>query len=149
MKIKFKIEDIKVVAEKILTKILKMKRNKAIMLSFYGDLGSGKTTITKSIGELLSIKEKIISPTFVIMKIYNVGESSKYYKFFKKLIHIDAYRFSDKEEISVLNLDQFLEDKNNLIIIEWPALIEKGLQKVDFFPIKLEHINEETRMIEF
>lgn len=148
MKIEFTKKDIKNIAIKILEKVSKIERSKAMVLSLYGDLGAGKTALTKNIGEILEIKEKIISPTFVIMKVYNVGRSSKYYKIFKKLIHIDAYRFRSKEEISVLGLDYLMKDRNNLIIIEWPSIVEEGLE-MNFFPIKLEHINEETRMVEF
>lgn len=147
MEIKFTKENIDGIALKILDKVSK-KNCKENVITLSGDLGAGKTTLTKSIGKLLHIKNNIISPTFVIMKIYKVGNNSIYYKKFKKMIHIDAYRFSSKEELSVLNLESLIQDKENLVIIEWPEMINGGI-KNDVLSIKLEHVNEETRTIKF
>ena len=56
-----------------------------------GDLGAGKTTITKGIASGLNITEKVNSPTFNILKIYLKGD--------KPLFHIDAYRLEDDKKI--------------------------------------------------
>ena len=75
MRNNFKKEEIKNISEKILDKISKtIKTGNAKILAFSGDLGSGKTTITTEIGKHLGIKNIIISPTFVIMKIYEVDK---------------------------------------------------------------------------
>jgi tRNA threonylcarbamoyladenosine biosynthesis protein TsaE len=88
---------------------------RALIVGLSGHLGAGKTAFTKGVGKALGISEEITSPTFVIMKIYPTENIN-----FKKLIHIDAYRLEDKNEMEVLKLDDLKNDPANLIIIEWP-----------------------------
>ena len=149
MKVKFNISEIPEVSQKILNKITKGNNNdKAKIVALSGDLGAGKTTLTKEIGKLLGIKNNIISPTFVIMKIYEINTSSEYYTKFKKLIHIDAYRLNKASELLKIGWQELIEDKDNLIIIEWPERVEECLDN-DVCLVKLEHIDEETRTFEF
>jgi tRNA threonylcarbamoyladenosine biosynthesis protein TsaE len=88
---------------------------RALIVGLSGHLGAGKTAFTKGVGKALGIAEEITSPTFVIMKIYSTSHAH-----FKKLIHIDAYRLEDKNEMEVLKLNQLTRDPANLIIMEWP-----------------------------
>lgn len=148
MKAKFKEKEIPEISRKIIEKILKSKSKNATVLAFSGDLGAGKTTITKEIAKQFGVKKNIISPTFVIMKIYEVGKGSLYFSKFKKLIHIDAYRFDQEDEILKIGWKDMEGDKENFIILEWPENVKKHIDK-DSHWIKLEHIDEDTRMIEF
>ncbi len=148
MKKEFHKEDIKDVSQKILNKIVKMKVKNARVVGLSGDLGAGKTTLTQNIGLELGIEKSIISPTFVIMKIYEIGENSIYYAYFKKLIHIDAYRLESGDELLKIGWSEIVKDKDNLIILEWPEKVEDCLSN-DILKIKLEHIDENTRVIEF
>lgn len=148
MKKKFHKEDIKNISQKILNKIVKMKVKKARVVGLSGDLGAGKTTLTQSIGRELGIKKSIISPTFIIMKIYEIEKDSNYYSHFKKLIHIDAYRLESGSELLKIGWNEIVKDKDNLIILEWPEKVEDCLSN-DILKIKLEHIDENTRVIEF
>jgi len=148
MKKKFKKEDISDISESILNKISKTKSSKAKVLALSGELGAGKTTLTQELGRILGIKDKIISPTFVIMKIYDIDKKSEYYSSFKKLIHIDAYRLESKEELFKIGWTDLNDDKDNLIIIEWPEKVEGALDDGSHF-VKLEHVDEETRVLEF
>jgi tRNA threonylcarbamoyladenosine biosynthesis protein TsaE len=66
------IEETKKIAEILLRKISAQKKPSATLITLSGDLGAGKTTFTQQIGELLKIKEKINSPTFVISKEYQI-----------------------------------------------------------------------------
>jgi tRNA threonylcarbamoyladenosine biosynthesis protein TsaE len=145
-KIKFKKEEIPEISQKILAKISKNKKIK--ILAFDGTLGVGKTTITKEIAKILGIKNKVISPTFVIMKSYDIDKKLKIRERFKKLIHIDAYRLEKPDDILKIGWKEVMEDKNNLIIIEWPENIKKHI-KEDYIWVKLKHIDEETRLLEF
>lgn len=115
------VTDIKKVVKSVL-KILKVKRINIVLL--IGELGSGKTTFVKCIGELLGIKKSITSPTFLISKEYNL-QPTTYNLQLTKLIHYDLYRLrllSDLEEIGFL---EKIADRKNLIIIEWPDKIKK------------------------
>lgn len=148
MKINFNIKEIPEITEKILEYIFKTKQSGATVVAFSGDLGAGKTTLTKEIAKNFMIKERITSPTFVLMKNYDISVDSKYYLRFKKLIHIDAYRLEKEEELINLGWNEIIKDKNNIIILEWPEKVKKCLNN-DTFLIKLKHIDEETRLLEF
>jgi len=148
MKIEFSKKEISDISKKILDKILKNKIKKAKVIALSGDLGAGKTTLTKEIGKVLGIKNNIISPTFVIMKIYNIKSDSVYYPYFKRLIHIDAYRLNSSSDLVKIGWNELQEDKDNLIVIEWPELVKECIPS-DAFCVKLGHIDEQTRVSEF
>ena len=135
------IKDLDKIATDLVSKAQKNKTKKATILAFYGDLGTGKTTITQAICKILGIKEKIISPTFVIMKKYNINKGK-----FKKLVHIDAYRIEKSSELVRLGWEEIISDQDNLVIIEWPEKIQEIIPK-DAITINLSHINESTRSI--
>lgn len=87
------------------------------VITLNGDLGAGKTTITKGIGKGLGIEEDINSPTFNILKCY----------FNKKLnlYHIDAYRLEDvPPEGKNIGLEEVIEG-DGVAVIEWPEFINE------------------------
>lgn len=127
------------IAQNFLGKLVKENVATTILLS--GDLGSGKTTFVKALGKLLGVTETIQSPTFVIMKQFPVTEG-----IFKKLVHIDAYRFENEKEASVLKLEALFADPDNLIMIEWPERIASFLPK-DARKIHFSFIDKDTRQI--
>lgn len=87
------------------------------VVCLYGDLGAGKTTLVQGIAKGLGIKQKITSPTFVIMRQYS------------NLYHLDLYRLNSFEEIKILGVEEIWQNKNNILVIEWPEKIEKILPK--------------------
>ena len=91
----------------------------ATIIGLQGDLGSGKTHFVQKFGQVLGIEEHIVSPTFVIMKYYDVAWSG-----FKKLIHIDAYRLESSKELLDLGWEDLISNPENLIFIEWPEKVE-------------------------
>ena len=90
-----------------------------------GNLGAGKTTFIQGIAKALKIKEKITSPTFVLMKNFSIKTKSS----FSKLFHFDCYRFDKPEEILVLNFKEIIKNPKNLVFIEWPEKIKKLIPK--------------------
>ena len=100
-----------------------------------GELGSGKTVFVKGFAKSLGIEENITSPTFNIVKEYNVGEMSLY--------HMDVYRLEEDDE-SIGFQDYF--NGGGITIIEWSELIEDSLpdERLD---IKFKVIDEDTRVI--
>ena len=90
------------------------KETGATVLALRGDLGAGKTTFTQTLARTLGITEPVTSPTFVIMKSYELADQA-----FETLIHIDAYRVASDEELTVLGFARFLETPRTLIVIEW------------------------------
>jgi tRNA threonylcarbamoyladenosine biosynthesis protein TsaE len=115
--------------------------NRARVIGLYGELGAGKTTFTQSFAKALGIREKVVSPTFVIEKIYKLKG-----KKFKHLIHIDAYRIENNKELEHLGWDEVINNPENIIIVEWADKVE-GLLPKDCIKIKIEHVDESKRKI--
>ncbi len=137
------LEEVEQIAKDILEKINKKINKGATVIAFYGDLGAGKTTITKEIAKQLGILVKVVSPTFVIMKIYKT-KNDKY----KNMVHIDAYRLDKSKELLNLGFNEMLKDKDNLIVIEWPERVEDCLPS-NTHKIKLDHKDDTKRVIKF
>jgi tRNA threonylcarbamoyladenosine biosynthesis protein TsaE len=118
---------------------------RATIIALYGDLGSGKTTFVKAFASAFGIPaDEITSPTFVIEKRFDIRGSA----FFKKLIHIDAYRLERPDEILRLGWRETLADAGNLILLEWPQNIGSALP--EHLPtITFTFIDENTREIVF
>jgi tRNA threonylcarbamoyladenosine biosynthesis protein TsaE len=115
----------------------------ATVLGLTGNLGGGKTALTKCVARSLGITEDVTSPTFVIMKSYEIQNNK-----WKKLIHIDAYRLENGGDLEKLGFKDELNNPNNLIIIEWPELV-KDILPADTKTIICEFVDEMTRKYTF
>ena len=92
-----------------------------------GDLGTGKTHITKGIAKGLDINDIITSPTFTIVNEYDSGRI--------KLNHFDVYRVSDPDEIYAIGFDDYIFS-DAVSVIEWANYIEEILPK-DYLHINI------------
>ena len=89
------------------------------LLILSGNLGAGKTTFTQSLGRALGVTGRITSPTFVIAREHpSSGDGPA-------LVHVDAYRLSDAEELGDLDLDSELEE--SITVVEWGAGLAEQL----------------------
>lgn len=124
-------------------KILKTKSNKrkAQVLALEGELGGGKTTFLQGFARGLGTREKILSPTFVIMKKFKIKHPN-----FKFFFHIDCYRIKKPEEISDLGFKKIVADSKNIIAIEWAKCIKKILPQNTIF-IDFEFHDKNKRKI--
>lgn len=123
------------------TESLEPKKENAIVVALYGDLGSGKTIFVKGVGEAFGIKETITSPTFVIQKKYKL-KSQK----FKTLYHIDAYRLRDSNELIAIGWHEIVKNNKNIIFIEWPTYVRNILPE-DTYNMMFTFIDKHTRKI--
>lgn len=103
------------------------------LLTLAGDLGAGKTTLTKSIGKALGVKKTINSPTFTILKTY-YGRCPLY--------HIDAYRLEGMTQD--LGFEEVFED-DGVCIVEWPHFIDSILPE-ERLQITLLRMDQEVRL---
>ncbi len=110
-----------------------------------GDLGAGKTAFTQAVAAELGITEHITSPTFIIQKRYAIAKEGFP---FKTLIHIDAYRLESMKELEAIGFGRELEDKEALILLEWPEKVEGMLTK-DAIIMRHAFVSPEVRTIEF
>lgn len=107
--------------------------NDVILLN--GDLGAGKTTLTKGVAKGLGIKDRVNSPTFNIMKIYFGGRIP--------LFHIDAYRLEDSNKD--IGLEEFI-DGDGVCLIEWPNYINEFIPP-HYLSISISHLGDDKREI--
>ncbi len=84
----------------------------------YGDLGAGKTTFVKGIARGLEVRGEVTSPTFLILKSYEVGVGNVAVDT-KSFYHIDLYRTESNKDFETIGLQDVLKDRTNIIVIEW------------------------------
>ncbi len=125
---------------KIINEIAKTnkKQRSSLVFGLIGDLGSGKTFFVKNFLKYIGVKNKIASPTFVIMREYYPSGFTGLSKYYKKTYHIDAYRLNKTEIIQAVNLTKILKEKKRIILIEWAGKIKKILPKETIW-IYFEH----------
>lgn len=111
-----------------------------------GGLGSGKTTFTKGLAVGLGIQARIISPTFVIIRMHTLEENPGEKKKIKNMYHLDLYRVDSEEAVLNLGLRDLTQDKESVTIIEWPEKAESLLPKKRY-DIQFEYIEENRRRI--
>jgi len=134
-------EETQQLAGRLLERLLNSPHCGALVLALTGDLGAGKTTFIQGLGRALGVEDKILSPTFVIMKHFKLATGK-----IGDLYHLDCYRLSGEKDLAELGLTAVLENKNNLVVIEWPERIKKVLPP-DAVWLEFEHLGEDTRKI--
>ena len=84
-----------------------------------GDLGAGKTTLTRGLGAALGVRGAVTSPTFVIARVHPARSGGL------PLVHVDAYRLGDLAEVDDLDLDASVAD--SVTVVEWGVGRVEGL----------------------
>jgi len=109
------------------------------VLELVGDIGAGKTTLTKGIAQSLGISEPVQSPTFTISRVYDSPKGLH-------LVHYDFYRLS---EAGIMG-DEIREamDDDSVVVVEWAGAVDDDLPK-DRLVVKITTISEEERLVEF
>jgi len=133
----------KKIAADLAKKILNAKRFtlNAKVVALTGDLGAGKTTFTQGFVKPLGIKNRMVSPTFLIFRNYKV-KGLRYKDFY----HMDLYRIHSPKELNPLNFKDILKDRHNIVLIEWAEKIKKILPK-DAVWVWFEHGKKENERI--
>lgn len=109
-----------------------------VLILLSGDLGAGKTTLTKGIASGLGAaqEDEVTSPTFTLVHKYDRGA---------RVYHVDLYRIASPRDFETLGLEDVF-DENAVVIVEWP---DKLIMKTDWpvLRIKLEDVSEDERRI--
>ena len=92
------------------------------IITLRGNLGCGKTTLSRGLLRALGHKGAVKSPTYTLVEPYEIGE--------RKIFHYDLYRLNDPAELEYLGLRDFI-DNQTLTLIEWPEKGEPLLPRVD------------------
>ncbi len=105
------------------------------LLFLSGDLGAGKTTLTKGIAKGLQIQDEITSPTFQLKKSYR----GRYI-----LYHLDLYRIKNENELEIIEPGELTTD--GIAVIEWGELLKNKLNH-DYLEIHIQFDNFTERQI--
>ena len=92
------------------------------VITLRGDLGAGKTTFVQGFLEALGAEKPYVSPTFVIMKEYDLAEPSG--NGIRRVYHVDAYRIDNPQDMAKLGWEEWCVDPAGVVLIEWPEKIE-------------------------
>ena len=116
------------------------------VIALSGELGAGKTTFVQGFAKGLGIKEKIISPTFVLIRQHPIPKTKKNLPAGRQaLFHIDLYRL-ESVDVEILGIDEIIRNPNNIVLIEWAEKIKHLLPKNTYW-ILLEVVEDNTRTI--
>lgn len=130
------LEETNILAEKFANAI----RKNGAFVCLYGDIGAGKTAFTKLVAKHLNVKEKVTSPSFVIINEYLSGDLPVY--------HFDLYRL-EKEGVKTI-IEELTEYSRPdvLTCVEWAEFsdFELPFERIE---IKIEYIDENKRKFDF
>jgi len=124
-----------------IAKLIISGKLKKRILALEGELGGGKTTFLKGFAKGLGIKERILSPTFILIRKFKISDSK-----FKNFYHIDCYRIEKEKEILKLGFKEIVKNSKNIVAIEWSDKIKNILPSNVLF-LKFEILNAKKRNI--
>jgi len=105
---------------------------------FYGEMGTGKTTLIKMICENFGVQDDMSSPTFSLVNEYLDGDGEPIY-------HFDLYRLETLKEAMDIGIEEYLFSGNKCLI-EWPQIIENELPD-QYLKISIKLVGENKRQI--
>ena len=114
-------------------------QNQSTVILLTGDLGAGKTALSKAIVKGYGIDELVTSPTYTLVNVYQQDS--------KKIYHFDLYRLESPDELYEIGFEEFVEEGCPMII-EWPQILDEfELPSVLNLEIKIQ--NEENSRVIF
>jgi len=92
------------------------------IITLQGPLGAGKTTFVRMLMQEFGVQGGVQSPTFSYMNIYNLPGG-------KKVYHFDVYRMKTIDEFVQAGFEEFIQDEDALVCIEWPEIVQSLLHE--------------------
>ena len=105
-----------------------------------GDLGAGKTTLTKYLCDNWQVGDVVCSPSFTIIKEYT-GKDFKIY-------HADLYRLTSEDELIEIGFEEILNDQSSVKIIEWPTIANNYLEGLKLLDVTIQFDEKGDRVFE-
>jgi tRNA threonylcarbamoyladenosine biosynthesis protein TsaE len=136
----------RIVGKRLARQFLKISKKRALVITLDGDLGNGKTTFLQGFAKGLGIKEKVLSPTFVILRKFEILPSEHSNPQVDSFYHLDCYRIKKPKEILDMGFNEIISNSSNIVAIEWAENIKEVLPK-DKISLKIEFVNKNIRKI--
>ena len=112
------------------------------VIALQGELGAGKTVISRGVASGLGITEPVTSPTFTVAQEYRTPDGHWLY-------HLDMYRIDDEISAVAFGIEEYLFSPTAITLVEWPERIAKLLEgKKSCVTIHITHEGDECRAIE-
>jgi tRNA threonylcarbamoyladenosine biosynthesis protein TsaE len=102
---------------------LRPQKTGAVVVALHGELGSGKTQFVKGFARGLGVRERIVSPTFILMRVFLLPHTAA----FRRLVHIDAYRIRRAHELKELGWNALTADRRTVVILDWAENVKRIL----------------------
>ena len=127
--------------DKIAQKLSNLLRESGGLVCMYGDIGAGKTALTTLCAKYLNVKERVTSPSFVILNEYHSGDRDIY--------HFDLYRLEHEGLKSILDeLQTYSQDKKSITFVEWAEFSDNELD-IDRLEISIKYKGDTSREFQF
>ena len=108
-----------------------------------GDLGAGKTTLTRYWLQALGHTGAVKSPTYTLVEPYQIKQADGK---IKPVYHADLYRLNDPEELSMIGFEEYESEPNALVLIEWASRAE-GYLAEPVLKIEIKRLENEDREV--
>ena len=102
-----------------------------------GDLGAGKTTLSRGFFNALGATQHITSPTFTLMNTYSLSHGNV-----TTGVHIDTYRLENEKELFAIGADEYIGDAKCVTLIEWPEKLSTILAGKTVHKITIQHSSD-------
>ncbi len=133
MSLTYELSEIDSIAMQLLTRV------KSKTLLFYGDMGTGKTTLIKALVKALGAPDLVSSPTFSLVNEYQSEQG--------KIFHFDFYRIEDEAEALDMGIEDYF-NTDSWKLIEWPQKIESILDR-DMQKLEISVLKNGNRKLKF
>jgi tRNA threonylcarbamoyladenosine biosynthesis protein TsaE len=111
------------------------------VVALYGDLGAGKTTFAQAFAKALGVKERVQSPTFILMHEHRLKKKNGPAYF----LHADAYR-ADAAQFRAVGFEEYLGRPDAVVLVEWAERVEALLPKKRV-EVRLKHLGGDRRRL--
>ena len=117
-----------------------------LIVGLLGVIGAGKTTLTRYWLQALGHAGAVKSPTYTLVEPYSIQQDNGTTK---PVYHADLYRLQDPEELSFIGFDEYLDEPNALVIIEWASRADSYLPPPTLFIDMMQGDNDsQSRQVE-
>jgi len=142
MHLSHSLEDTQKFARAEAQKFMSSGKGEPLVIALEGELGAGKTTFTQAFAKALGAQGQIKSPTFVLMKSYELTNAAPYHT----LHHLDCYRLQKVQDLGPLGVAEKIVQSGTITLIEWAERVKEILPR-NYWLIRFEHVSEHERNI--